>query len=204
MQSSGSSIKTLNTVNNQTGFLGLNSSGWFIDYVANTYQPYTSRVDVFFPGSWTWTKLGNPRRFKIYIVGGGGGGGGGGNKGSNSISALYVGGTGGGAGGVTIIDIDATNIAGATITVGTGGVGGLGATASGHGNVGTSGGASVCSFNNGLIFQATGGKGGYGGYNFNFVNYGAYEFFDAVGGFGSVDNNIYSAQTITNTPGDGL
>ena len=100
-------------------------------------------------GTHTYTKPANCTKVKVTVVGAGGGGGGVRSRGS----AKYVltSGGGGGAGGTSIKLIDGANVgATETVTIGTGGAGGVGM------NDGTAGGTS--SF--GSHCSATGGGGG--------------------------------------------
>jgi hypothetical protein len=84
------------------------------------------QIDIY-TGSTTWTKPANAKQVIVECVSGGGGGGYGG-KGAAG-TALY-GGAGGGAGGYSRVLIDASELTEAsyTVTVGSGGNGGIGAT----------------------------------------------------------------------------
>lgn len=120
-----------------------------VDKIPSTPHPTYQVVS----SSGTWTKPSGCTYVKVYVTGGGAGGGS-----HNSDDAQG----GGGAGGTAIKIINATAISSVSVTIGAGGAGAVGNTASGAGAGGTSSFGDYCSATGGSG-PASWGNGGRGG-----------------------------------------
>ena len=103
----------------------------------------------------TWTKPSTHKNVKIILMGGGGGGAGG------RLGLLNGFPSGGGAGGFSVYDMIEAGSLTASVTVGTGGLGGIRSTVPGvNGAIGSQGGDTFFSSSKGHYFMAGGGGGG--------------------------------------------
>jgi hypothetical protein len=116
----------------------------------------SSKTTVFLSNS-TWTIDPRANIVEFYVWGGGGGGG----SGASLLTTGSTGGGGAGPGGLVDIKTFASLLTSSpyTITIGTGGAGGLPVSGSSNGNIGTDGNPSSV----GTVVIAAGGKGGKGG-----------------------------------------
>ena len=122
------------------------------------------QVAVFPVGTCTWTIPQGVESVDVLVVGGGGGGGGGAGDFDATTAVNGAGGAGGGGGQVTIEnDILVSFGLSATITVGEGGLNGLGGVVAADGTNGDPGDDSSFAIQDGPPIHALGGLGGQGG-----------------------------------------
>ena len=126
-----------------------NATGTYTEY---TYGSYTGVV---FTDSGTFTFT-QDKTATIIVIGGGGGGGSGNYYVVGGISYIYGGGGGGGGGGVIVANVNFPINTNYTVTVGTGGIGGI---ANSGPPYGTSGTLSTLS-GNGITYTSNGGTAG--------------------------------------------
>jgi len=126
-----------------------------------------------FTANGTWTKPANCKQVRVILIGGGGGGG----SGMFGTSGSQCGGGGGSGGGYVVKDLLASDLPSTvSVTVGSGGSGGVAVTQDGYnGKDGSDGGTT--SF--GTYAKAFGGKRGFGGSRWKT---GRLDFFVGAGG----------------------
>lgn len=156
VKDSGSAIKFIRPDAGASVLRPDGSGSWYSGGSTGTasYNVQAQRYEAS-PAPYTWTKPSTHKNVKIILMAGGGGGAGG------RLAAAVGYPSGGGAGGFSVYDIIETGSLTASVSVGTGGQGGLRSTVPGsNGAVGSQGGDTIFSSSTGYYFIAGGGGGG--------------------------------------------